>query len=114
MMLPMLPWLVRYHGAERTTEVTNGEWDWDERALPYIVSATGKTVIERVPQTTLHCGAYDAKADQLAQLIVRSVNAATRIHVVMDGTEWGADTLDAIADILRQEGFPSFREPATL
>lgn len=37
-------------------------------------------------------------------------NALDAIATLMDGQEWNADTLDAIAEILRGEGY-AIREP---
>lgn len=32
--------------------------------------------------------------------------ALLRIHALMDSKEWNADTLDAIAEILQEQGLP--------
>lgn len=62
------PWAVKYH--RRFPE-------WDKKASPYIVDATGKDIL-RMPKHTDHPGKYDQLADELAQLIVASVNADDR------------------------------------
>jgi len=46
----------------------------------------------------------------LAQLLDLSQLALARIANLLDGQEWTADTLDAIANILRAEGF-AIRNP---
>jgi hypothetical protein len=42
--------------------------------------------------------------------ILRDAAALRRIHEIMDGTEWHADTLDAIAEVLISTG-REIREP---
>lgn len=86
------PWRVEYAGRHRTIEATGGAWDWDQRSSPYVVDALGKRVIG-IPQNVHHPGAYDAKADRLAQLIVRSVNAEALLATIKK--ELAAD--DAVA-----------------
>ena len=40
----------------------------------------------------------------------RDLEALNDIHSLLDGTEWGSDTLEQIADILRETG-REIREP---
>lgn len=40
----------------------------------------------------------------------RDLEALNDIHALLDGTEWGTETLDQIADILRETG-REIREP---
>lgn len=42
--------------------------------------------------------------------VYRDLEALNDIHSLLDGTEWGSETLDQIADILRETG-REIREP---
>ncbi|HZO54922.1 MAG TPA: hypothetical protein VFB63_19600 [Bryobacteraceae bacterium] len=54
----------------------------------------------------INCDTDGIGADESAQRIACSVNAVTQIVALLDGKEWDSETICAVANILREEGFP--------